>query len=104
MTAGDFRTVLEFPEPGTSERPALSARRGRRPAGTHEPVCASKGLMAREIGLGSLLILVTGLALWVVSHPTAGGGTVTGIQGKPVGVTPAYWQLAPTREVPRSLP
>ena len=39
--------------------------------------------MAREIGLGSLLILVTALARWALGvRPGAG------ILGKPVGVAP----------------
>src|SRR5438552_2675918 len=61
--------------PGCSSKIRVPRTVGRvpRPAGTREPVCASKRPMRREIGLGSLLILVTALAVWALGvRPGAG--------------------------------
>jgi hypothetical protein len=56
--------------------------------------------MRREIALGSLFLLVTGLALWAVSQPTGGLRPGAGILGRPVGVTSAYWEPGHPRATP----
>jgi hypothetical protein len=48
--------------------------------------------MQREIGLAVLLALLAVGALWALSQPTARLGSVAGILGEPVSLTPASWE------------
>jgi len=48
--------------------------------------------MVWAIGLGVLLTLLGGLAVWALTHPPGPSGPVPGILGKPVVLTPADWE------------
>jgi hypothetical protein len=54
--------------------------------------------MVREIGLGVVLALLTVGALWALSQPTARLGSVSGILGEPVSLTPASGEPSHFRE------
>ena len=80
---------LVGPTGGSARVPARRLATGRR---TGALGCASKAVMVREIGLGVLLTMLGGLAVWALSHPPGGSSPVAGILGKPVVLTPADWE------------